>query len=81
MPPLETVKDDITEGQDVPLPLSSAPDEAGPSGMEALAQAVQQQQAADDAAAAQQAVIKRPTAAERKASAEFRLVLQQRGVL
>eukprot|EP00891_Asterochloris_glomerata_P004126 jgi/Astpho2/4126/Aster-01269 len=72
VPPLETVKDDITEGQDVPLPLSSAPDEAGPSGMEALAQAVQQQQAADDAAAAQQAVIKRPTAAERKATAEFR---------
>ena len=81
MPPLETVRDDVTEGQDVPLSLPSAPDEAGPSGMEALAQAVQQQQAADDAVAAQQAVSKRPTAAERKATDEFRLVLQQRTLL
>ena len=71
------MKDDVTEGQDVPLSLRSAPDEAGPSGMEALAQAVQQQQAADDAAAIQQAVMKRPTAAERKATSDFRSVLQQ----
>ena len=77
MPQLETVKDDVTEGQDLPLSLRSAADEAGPSGMEALAQAVQQQQAEDDAAAAQQAVTKRPTAAERKATSEFRSVLHQ----